>query len=85
MLYKGSGAFVQYCLLFIASVLLVESISSSYTIMLLSFIQPLAAGDATGLARATFIIPAQLWGLFFFCQALGFLFAGLKAGAYRVE
>ncbi|WP_077215286.1 M50 family metallopeptidase [Bacillus dakarensis] len=85
LLYKGSGAFVQYFLLFIASVLMVESISSSYTIMLLSFIQPLAAGDATGLARATFFIPAQLWGIFFFCQALVFFLAGLKAGAYRVE
>ena len=84
LLYKGSGAFVQYFLLFIASVLLVESISSSYTIMLLSFMQPSAAGDATGLAKATLIIPAQLWGILFFCQALGFFFAGFKSGAYRV-
>ncbi|MBU8878624.1 M50 family metallopeptidase [Bacillus sp. FJAT-29790] len=84
LLSKGSEALVQKCLLLIASILLVESITSSFTILLLSFIQPHAAGDATGLANATIFIPVQMWGIFFFVQAIFFLFAGLRAGAYRI-
>ena len=84
LLYKGSGAVVQNCLLLIASILLVESVSSSFTILLLSFVQSHAAGDATGLANATGFIPAQVWGLFFFGQAIAFLFFGFRTRAYRI-
>lgn len=85
LLYKGSGSLVQNCLLLIASILLVESISSSFTILMLSFVQSNAAGDATGLANATVLVPAQFWGLFFFAQALAFLFAGFRTRAYRID
>ncbi|WNS73549.1 M50 family metallopeptidase [Bacillus sp. DTU_2020_1000418_1_SI_GHA_SEK_038] len=85
LLYKGSVSFVQNCLLIIASILLVESLTSSFTILMLSFIQPNAAGDATGLANTTMFIPAQLWGLFFFAQSISFLVAGLKKGIYRID
>lgn len=85
LLYKGTESLVQNSLLLIASILLVESISSSFTILLLSFIQPDAAGDATGLAKATIFIPAQLWGIFFFGQAIIFLLVGLKTASYRID
>ncbi|QED47894.1 M50 family metallopeptidase [Cytobacillus dafuensis] len=85
LLLKGSSTFVQNCLLLIASILLVESITSSFTILLLSFTQPFYAGDATGLAKATAFIPAQVWGIFFFVQAIAFLYAGFKTGAFRIE
>ncbi|MEH7126596.1 M50 family metallopeptidase [Bacillus sp. JJ1773] len=85
LLYKGSVSFVQNCLLIIASILLVESLTSSFTILMLSFIQPHAAGDATGLAKTTMFIPAQLWGLFFFAQSISFMVAGLKKDIYRID
>lgn len=85
LLYKGSGTLVQNCLLLIASILLIESVSSSFIILLLSFIQSHSAGDATGLANATVFIPAQVWGLFFFGQAIAFLYAGFKTRAFRIE
>ncbi|MBY0120336.1 M50 family metallopeptidase [Bacillus sp. S/N-304-OC-R1] len=85
LLFKGSTTFVQNCLLIIASILLVESLSSSFTILLLSFIQPHSAGDATGLTRSTMFIPAQFWGIFFFAQAIFFLLLGYKHGNYRID
>jgi Peptidase M50B-like len=84
LLYKGTAAIVEHFLLMIASILLVESIGSSFTIFLLSFTQPFAAGDATGLAQATKIIPAQFWGIVFICQAIAFAIAGFKVRAYRI-
>ncbi|KOP82610.1 M50 family metallopeptidase [Cytobacillus solani] len=85
LLFKGTAAIVEHFLLMIASILLVESIGSSFTIFLLSFTQPYSAGDATGLAQSTHFIPAQFWGIVFLCQALGFAIAGFKVGAYRIN
>ena len=85
LLYKGTASIVEHFLLVIASILLVESITSSFTIFLLSFTQPYAAGDATGLAQATHIIPAQFWGIFFLSQAIAFAAAGFKIGSYRIS
>ncbi|MBP2239710.1 hypothetical protein J2Z40_000263 [Cytobacillus eiseniae] len=85
ILFKGSSKIVQNLLLLIASVLLVESIASSYIILYLSFIQPHAAGDATGLYRATHFIPAQVWGILFFVQAIFFTLIGFKTNSFKIE
>lgn len=53
----------------LASVLLVESITSAAHIMMVSIIRPKDAGDATNLQQATFI-PAAIWGILFFVQAV---------------
>lgn len=85
LLYKGSTNLIQNCLLLIASILLVESVSSAFTIQILGFMQPHAAGDATGLARATKIIPAQIWGIILFVQSLLFVWLGYKNKIYRID
>lgn len=85
LLFKGSQQLIQHCLLLIASILLVESISSAFTIQMLSFLQPHAAGDATGLARSTILIPTQVWGILLFAQSLLFLWFGFKKGVYRID
>lgn len=85
LLFKGSANLVQNCLLLIASILLVESISSSFTILFLSFTQPHAAGDATGLAESTLFIPAQYWGTSFFALSLLFCWVGYKSRVYKIQ
>lgn len=85
MIWKAPQTVNQSVLLLIAAVLLVESLTSSFEILLLSFIQPATAGDATGLAQATIIIPAQVWGIFFMLQSLWFCWFGLKKGIFRLD
>lgn len=84
LLYKGSSELIQNCLLLIASILFVEAVSGAFTILLLSFTQPHAAGDATGLANSTLFIPAQVWGILLFAQSLFFVWLGFKRGIYRI-
>lgn len=84
LLIKGSQNVRDHLLLLIASILLVDSVRSSYEIFFISFLQPHSAGDATNLARLTGIIPAQIWGIFFFLQAIWFCYIGLKRGYYRL-
>lgn len=55
--------------LLIAFICLVESVVSSFTILLLSFTTPGSAGDAANLAKAT-IIPAPLWAILFVAFSL---------------
>lgn len=85
LLFKGTASIVQNFLLIIASILLVESVTSSFTILLLSFMQPDSAGDATGLAKSTIFIPTQIWGIFFFSQAILFLLLGYKLSNFRID
>ncbi|HJV32134.1 MAG TPA: M50 family metallopeptidase [Bacillales bacterium] len=85
LLKKGSRKFVNHLLLLIASILLVDSIKTAFDILLLSFIQPNSAGDATILAQLTPFIPAQLCGMFFFIQALGFTLMGVKWGIFKIK
>jgi hypothetical protein len=84
LLIKGSKNLVNHILLLIAAIILVDSIKSAFEILILSFIQPNSAGDASILAQLTSIIPTQLWGLFFFIQSLWFPFIGIKRGIYRI-
>ena len=84
LLIKGSQNVRDHSLLLIASILLVDSVNSAFEILYISFSQPYAAGDAANLARLTVIIPAQIWGIFFFLQAIWFCYFGLKRGYYRL-
>ncbi|ASK64267.1 hypothetical protein CFK37_02480 [Virgibacillus phasianinus] len=77
VLVKGSKTVLEYLALFITSLLLVESVTSAFEIMYLGFISPSNAGDATNLAKVTFI-PTLLWGVLFFIQSLFFARLGLK-------
>lgn len=78
ILWKGSKRVLDYLALFITSLLLVESVTSAFEIMYLSFVSSSSAGDATNLAKMTYIIPTQLWGVLFFIQSLFFARLGLK-------
>lgn len=84
LLIKGSQKVINNLVLLIASILLVESVSTAYDIFIISLIQPHAAGDATNLSHLTAFIPAQGWGIFFFAQALFFVLLGFKKGLYRI-
>ncbi len=84
LLIKGSQGLRDHLLLLIAAILLVDSVQSAYEILYISIFQPLAAGDAANLARQTVIIPAPIWGMFFFLQALWFCYYGLKRGYYKL-
>ncbi|MGG1679102.1 M50 family metallopeptidase [Neobacillus sp. NRS-1170] len=85
LLIKGGQGFRDHLLLLIASVLLVDSVQSSYEILIISFVQPHAAGDAENLAQLTHIISAPIWGSFFFLQAIWFSYYGLKRGYYKIQ
>ena len=78
VLAKGSKTILDNFALFIASLVLVESVTSSFEIMFLSFVSPSRAGDATILANMTFFIPTLVWGIIFFVQALFFARLGLR-------
>jgi hypothetical protein len=84
ILIKGSQKLIHNLVLLIASVLLVESVSTAYDIFVISLIQPHAAGDATNLSQLTAFIPAQGWGIFFFAQALLFVVLGFKKGLFSI-
>ena len=63
---------------FLVSIMFVESMTSAFGIMYLSFKIPTQAGDATSLAQLTYFIPAQVWGILFFGQSLYFGWVALK-------
>jgi hypothetical protein len=84
LLIKGSQNLRNHLLLLIASILLVDSVQSAFEILYISVLQPLAAGDAANLAQLTVFIPAPIWGIFFFLQALWFCYYGLKRGYYKL-
>ncbi|GAA0335171.1 hypothetical protein GCM10008967_27520 [Bacillus carboniphilus] len=70
LLIKSKKVVVETVILSLASIILVESVTSAFDIMALSFMHPQAAGDATNLAKSTVIIPVQVWGVFFFVQSI---------------
>jgi hypothetical protein len=85
LLIKVSKKAVRNLVLLIASVLLVESVSTAYDIFIISMIQPHEAGDATNLSQLTPFIPAQGWGIFFFGQAIFFIVLGFKKGLFCLD
>ncbi|UOQ44715.1 M50 family metallopeptidase [Halobacillus salinarum] len=78
LLRSGKEGLIQFVLVFIACLVLVESVTSAFEIMWISFIAPQQAGDAANLARATRFIPAPLFGAGFFAQSLYFAWMALK-------
>ncbi|WP_173918056.1 M50 family metallopeptidase [Halobacillus sp. Marseille-Q1614] len=78
LLRSGNQTLIQYVLVFIASLVLIEAVTSAFEIMWLSFFSPHQAGDAANLARLTGFIPALLWGVLFFVQALYFAWISLQ-------
>lgn len=78
-IYQLNNAFyIETVLYFITAVLFMESLYSAFVILKLSFTRPKDAGDATSLARTTLIIPAFVWGLAFFAQAVFFAYMGIQ-------
>jgi hypothetical protein len=65
----GTPLFQDMMAFFLAALLLTQSVSTAYTIFMLSIKKPKDAGDATNLAKHTFI-PAPVWGTLFFIQSL---------------
>ena len=59
----------EIIVLLLSSVILVQSLFASFTILILSMTKPHQAGDAKGLQKLT-LIPAFVWGLIFFSQSL---------------
>jgi hypothetical protein len=84
LLIKGSQKAIHNLVLLIASILLVESVSTAYDIFIISLIQPHAAGDATNLSQLTVFIPAQVWGMVFLAQSLFFIILGFRKGLFRI-
>ena len=70
LLWKADTLVIENVLLFLISIILVESITASFEIMYLSFQTAKQAGDASILANLTKIVPAQIWGIFFSSIAL---------------
>lgn len=68
----GSDFWIEKILFLIVSLMFVESIKSSWTILKLSFKQPLDAGDATNMWKSIVLIPPQVWGVLFFLQSVLF-------------
>jgi hypothetical protein len=85
LLFKGNQAFINNVLLLIASILLVQSVSSAYDIMMISIFYPNSAGDALNLSKLIGFIPVQIWGIFFFAQSILFSYLGLKKGIFRLK
>jgi hypothetical protein len=84
LLIKGSQSFRNNLLLLIAAIILAASLKSAYEIWWISFHQPQYAGDALNLYKLTGFIPVQVWGIFFFVQALWFCYLGFKKGFFKV-
>ncbi|MFC0559635.1 M50 family metallopeptidase [Halalkalibacter alkalisediminis] len=53
----------------LSSVILVQSVLASFTILILSMTNSKQAGDAKGLQKLT-LVPAFVWGIIFFSQSL---------------
>jgi hypothetical protein len=85
LLIKGKQTIINHFLLLIASIILVDSIKSSFEIFEMSLIHPKFAGDAANLSLLTHVIPTQVWGIFFFVQALFFPLFSLMKGLFKLE
>ena len=64
LFYFGGEKYVPYAALFYAMMILVESVTSSLVLLVLTVRDPQKAGDAANLAKFTHV-PAFVWGLLF--------------------
>lgn len=72
-----ANRFVEFLGFLITFILITQSFFTTFDIVTLSYLTPLQAGDATNLAHITHI-PALLWSLIFFIQALYFFILSSK-------
>ena len=72
LLWKTNAPVMEYVVLFLVSIIFIESITSAFEIMYISFTTPSNAGDASSLSRLTYLVPSQVWGVLFFTQSLFF-------------
>lgn len=68
IVWNQMGILLLHTSIFLSSIVLIQSIWTSFVILKLSFTQRKEAGDATNLAKSTFI-PAMVWGTLFAVQA----------------
>lgn len=85
LIIKGNKTFARQLIVFIAAIILVDSLKSAFEILTMSFTQPTLAGDAANLAYLTMFIPAQAWGIFFFVQAVLFAVISFSRNLYKLE
>ncbi len=64
LFYFGGEEYAPYAALFYAMMILVESVTSSLVLLVLTVRDPQKAGDAANLAKITHV-PAFVWGLLF--------------------
>lgn len=69
IIYLQNKTLFMHTSIFLSDVVFIQSIFSAFTVCKLSIIERKNAGDATSLANETYI-PAVIWGLLFFAQAL---------------
>ncbi|MEK5149069.1 M50 family metallopeptidase [Psychrobacillus sp. FSL K6-4615] len=72
-LYKHFEVLLIHISIFLACMVLMQSIISAFVILKLSVTDRRNAGDASNLARFTFI-PTLVWGTLFFVQSIGAAF-----------
>jgi len=78
IIFKYASHDLQYIFsVIISSILLLESVSSSFTILKMSFKNPSLSGDAKILNTSTKIHPF-FWGIFFFLQSIFFLYISIN-------
>lgn len=70
LLYYGSENLQIFITFFLSAIILTQSVSTAFIILVLSFKDSKNAGDATNLAKHTFIVPAFIWGMLFFGQSV---------------
>ena len=82
LIYMNNPLYIHIAALFYAIVVMIEAISSSFILLVLSLKDSQAAGDATNLAKFTHI-PAVIWALLFcaFSCWMGYLSAMMVIGA----
>ncbi|MBU9712138.1 M50 family metallopeptidase [Evansella tamaricis] len=66
---QGLNQIREMFIMLIASILLIQSITTAFTVFILSVMKSKQAGDATELAKLT-SIPAFIWGMVFFGQSV---------------
>lgn len=72
ILWLNNPFITENVVIFIVAVIVIEAFTTTIDIVMLSFKTPHNAGDAKNLAEATYIIPAQVWGIVFLLQAIYF-------------
>ncbi|HBI05292.1 MAG TPA: hypothetical protein DDY49_14840, partial [Paenibacillaceae bacterium] len=68
-IWNGNETIQTHFTFFLSAIILTQSVATAFAIFKLSIVHPKQAGDATNLAKETYI-PAFIWGMVFFGQSL---------------